>query len=81
MKHRVFFSFHYAKDSWRAGQVRNMGVLEGTPPVSTNEWEKALIWTSSQSIRMRVRHMDGRTVYSRNTSRTVVNSESLLINL
>ena len=40
MKHRVFFSFHYMKDSWRAGQVRNMGVLEGNPPVSTNEWEE-----------------------------------------
>lgn len=29
MKHRVFFSFEYNKDNWRAGQVRNMGKVDG----------------------------------------------------
>ena len=38
-KRQVFYSFHYAKDSWRAAQVKNMGVVEGNTPVSANEWE------------------------------------------
>jgi hypothetical protein len=29
---KVFYSFHYMPDAWRASQVRNMGVVEG--PVS-----------------------------------------------
>lgn len=36
---KVFYSFHYDKDSWRAGQVRNMGVLEGNVPLLPNKWE------------------------------------------
>ncbi len=39
MKRRVFFSFHYEKDNWRASQIRNMGILEGNPPISDNDWE------------------------------------------
>ena len=30
MMRRVFFSFHYARDSWRVSQVRNAWVLPGT---------------------------------------------------
>ena len=37
-KRRTFFSFHYKPDNWRAGQVRNMGVVEGNEPVSDNDW-------------------------------------------
>lgn len=40
MARQVFFSFHYKPDSWRAAQVRNMGVIEGSNPVSDNDWEK-----------------------------------------
>lgn len=36
---RCFFSFHYKLDAWRAGQVRNMGVVEGNEPVKDNDWE------------------------------------------
>ena len=36
---RAFFSFHYKPDSWRASQVRNMGLVEGDAPVSDNAWE------------------------------------------
>lgn len=36
---KVFYSFHYEKDSWRTNQVRNIGVVEGNEPVSGNEWE------------------------------------------
>ena len=28
MARRVFFSFHYKADNWRASQVRNMGEAE-----------------------------------------------------
>ena len=37
---RVFYSFHYRQDAWRAAQVRNMGVLEGNQPASDNDWEE-----------------------------------------
>ncbi len=40
MTRRVFYSFHYKPDNWRASQVRNMGVIEGNAPVSDNEWEE-----------------------------------------
>ena len=39
MARRVFFSFHFKPDSWRAAQVRNMGIVEGDEPVSDNDWE------------------------------------------
>lgn len=37
---QVFFSFHYANDVWRAGQIRNMGIVEGQDFFSDNGWEK-----------------------------------------
>ena len=40
MARRVFFSFHYKPDSWRAAQVRNAGVVEGNSAVSDNKWEE-----------------------------------------
>ena len=39
MKRPAFFSFHYANDAWRAALVRNIGAVEGTEPVSANDWE------------------------------------------
>lgn len=39
VKRRTFFSFHYKPDNWRAGEVRNMGMVEGNSPVSDNDWE------------------------------------------
>lgn len=39
MSRKVFCSFHYTPDCWRAGQVRNAGVIEGNAPVSDNDWE------------------------------------------
>ncbi len=39
MKRRVFYSFHYDQDSWRAAQVRNIGAIEGNEPASDNDWE------------------------------------------
>lgn len=39
MARKVFFSFHYNPDNWRASQVRQMGALEGNSPCSDNDWE------------------------------------------
>ena len=39
MKRRVFYSFHYNPDNWRASQVRNIGVIEGNRPATDNDWE------------------------------------------
>ena len=40
MTRKVFYSFHYEKDYWRTGQVRNIGVVEGNVPVHDNKWEE-----------------------------------------
>ena len=39
-KRRVFFSFEYNKDNWRANQVRNMGKVDGWSTFSGNDWEE-----------------------------------------
>ena len=39
MKRRVFYSFHYDRDSWRAALVRNIGALDGNKPATDNDWE------------------------------------------
>jgi len=39
-KRQVFYSFHYDNDVFRVQQVRNMGVIEGNPPASVNDWEE-----------------------------------------
>lgn len=49
MSRKVFYSFHFDNDNWRAGQVRNMGVVEGNQPVSGNKWEE--IKQSESSIK------------------------------
>ena len=40
IKRRVFYSFHYAADSWRAATVRNIGAVEGNRPATDNKWEE-----------------------------------------
>ncbi len=39
MARRVFYSFHYEQDSWRASTVRNIGTIEGNEPATDNDWE------------------------------------------
>ena len=39
MARRSFFSFYYIPDNSRAGQVRNMGMVDGNKPVTDNDWE------------------------------------------
>lgn len=40
MPRKVFYSFHFDNDNWRAGQVRNIGAVEGDKPVTGNKWEE-----------------------------------------
>ena len=40
MARKVFYSFHFDNDNWRAGQVRNIGSVEGDKPVNGNKWEE-----------------------------------------
>lgn len=40
MKRRVFYSFHYKDDFARVSQIRNIGMIQGNSPASSNEWEK-----------------------------------------
>lgn len=40
MARKVFTSFHYKPDNWRASQIRNMGKLEGNSVATTNKWEE-----------------------------------------
>lgn len=39
MAQSAFISFHFARDHWRANQVRNIGALDGQPELPSNEWE------------------------------------------
>lgn len=48
MKHRVFFSFEYNKDNWRASQVRNMGKVDGNSTFSDNDWEEVKLKSDSE---------------------------------
>ncbi len=39
MARKVFYSFHYQPDCWRASTVRNIGAIEGNQPAKDNDWE------------------------------------------
>ena len=39
IKRRIFYSFHYKPDHWRAATVRNIGSIEGNKPAADNDWE------------------------------------------
>lgn len=44
MARKVFFSFHYQRDLWRANVVRNTGVIEGIAAVGFHDealWDEA----------------------------------------
>lgn len=40
MAKKVFYSFNFKKDSQRVAQVKNMGVIEGQPLLTSNQWEE-----------------------------------------
>ena len=39
-RRRVFYSFHFQADAWRAAQVRNMNLTERDAPLTDNDWEQ-----------------------------------------
>jgi hypothetical protein len=40
MAKRIFTSFHYIPDNWRASQIRSIGKIEGSSVATTNKWEE-----------------------------------------
>lgn len=41
MTRKVFFSFHYERDAWRAGVVRNSGITQDVAGfIDSSDWEK-----------------------------------------
>ncbi|MCY4561259.1 MAG: TIR domain-containing protein [Flavobacteriaceae bacterium] len=40
VKRRVFYSFHYEEDNWRASQVKQMFTFEDFIPIYPNKWEE-----------------------------------------
>jgi hypothetical protein len=47
MARRVFFSFHYDPDNWRAAKVRNMNAITDEEKLSDNKWETVRLGTDS----------------------------------
>ena len=45
MKRRVFFSFHYQRDVWRASIVRNAGVVDAQAAAG---WTDASVWEEAK---------------------------------
>lgn len=39
MARKIFSSFHYKPDNWRAATVRSIGAIEGNQLASDNDWE------------------------------------------
>lgn len=62
MKRKVFYSFHFELDSWRAAQVRNMGVIEGrNEPAQDNDWEQVKRGGDEAIKGWIAKQMEGRT--------------------
>ena len=61
MAKRVFFSFHYKPDNWRAAKVRNIGVIEGNSPVADNDWETVTKGEDPAIIKWIKEQMNGRS--------------------
>lgn len=61
MAKRVFYSFQFKPDHWRASQVRNIGTIEGNKPASDNDWE-AVVNKGDSAIQNWIDgQMDGRS--------------------
>lgn len=61
MTRRVFYSFHYEPDNWRAGTVRNIGTIEGNTPARDNDWEKVTKGGDSEIEKWINNQMEGRS--------------------
>ncbi|EMJ93026.1 TIR-like PF08937 domain protein [Leptospira kirschneri str. JB] len=61
MARKVFYSFHYSMDSWRASQIRNIGAVEGNKPASDNDWEELKKGGDSAIAKWIDSQLDGRS--------------------
>lgn len=61
MVRRVFYSFHYKWDNWRAAQVRNIRTMEGNQPARDNDWETVTRGGKAAIERWIARQMKGRS--------------------
>lgn len=61
IRRRVFFSFDYRSDAWRAAQIRNMRLVDGNSPVTGNAWETVRRGGSAAIRRWIDDQMKGRT--------------------
>lgn len=61
MAPRVFYSFHYAKDAFRAAKIRGIGVVEGNQPCKDNDWESVTRGGDRAIENWIDRQMEGRT--------------------
>lgn len=61
MARKVFYSFHYIPDCWRASIVRNIGAIEGNQPASDNDWESITSAGDAAIRRWIADQMKGRT--------------------
>lgn len=65
MARRVFFSFHYENDIWRASNVRNAHVVEGTAAAGFQDgslWEEAKKKGDEALMRLINKGLEGSTV-------------------
>jgi hypothetical protein len=61
MARKVFYSFHYKPDSWRASKIRNIGAIEDNQPASDNAWETVTKGGDSAIEKWIKEQMKGRT--------------------
>lgn len=61
MARRVFYSFHYKPDAWRASKIRNIGAIEGNKPCTDNDWESVTRGGDTAIERWIDEQMKGRT--------------------
>lgn len=61
MSRRVFYSFHFKSDCWRASMVRNMGAIEGNQPAIDNDWEQIKRGGDAAIRRWIDKQLEGRT--------------------
>lgn len=65
MARRVFFSFHYDGDIWRANQIRNLNVVLGSDAAGFfdhSEWEEAKRKGDEAIRRLILANLDGTSV-------------------
>jgi hypothetical protein len=61
MARKAFFSFHYDNDCWRTQQIRNIGFIDGSKPVSPNAWEEVRRGGSAAIEKWIVNQLEGRS--------------------